>query len=68
MHRKYVEAHTALMAFYCQGTCFMLHSEVISHRARTITNEIESGGKAFPWEEFAKEVVEGVLSRADPSN
>ncbi len=67
MQRKYVEARTALVAFYGQGTRFMLHSKVISHGARTIANEIKRGGKAFPWEEFTKEVIEGALSRADPS-
>jgi hypothetical protein len=55
------------MAFYGQGTCFVLHSKIISHGARTIANEIKCGGKPFPWEEFAKKVVEGALSRADPS-
>jgi hypothetical protein len=55
------------MAFYGQGTGFVLHSEVISHGARTIANEIKRGGKAFHWEEFMKEVIEGALSRADPS-
>jgi hypothetical protein len=62
-----VEARAALMAFYGQGTRFVLHSKVISHGARTIANEIKRGGKASPWEEFAKEVIEGALSRADPS-
>jgi hypothetical protein len=52
------------MAFYGQGTGFMLHSKVISHGARTIPNEIKRGGKASPREEFAEEVIEGALSRA----
>lgn len=67
MERKYVEACTALMAFYGQGTRFVLHGKVISDGARTIANEIECGGKAFHWEERMKEVIEGALSRADPS-
>lgn len=55
------------MAFYGQGTRFVLHSKVISHGARTIANEIKRGGKAPPWDEFVKEVIECALSRADPS-
>jgi len=55
------------MAFCGQGTRFVLHSEVISHGARTIANEIKRGGETFPWEQFVKEVIEGALSRADPS-
>jgi hypothetical protein len=55
------------MAFYGQGARVVLHSEVISHGARTIANEIKCGGKAPSWEEFVKEVIEGALSRADPS-
>ena len=57
------------MAFYSQGTRFrvVLHSKVISHGARMIVNEIKRGGKAFHWEELMKEVIEGALSRADPS-
>ena len=55
------------MTFYGQGTRFVLHSEIISHGTGTIANEIKRRGKSFPWEEFVKEVIEGVLSRADPS-
>jgi hypothetical protein len=62
-----VEARTALMTFYGQGSRFVLHSKVISYRARTIANEIKCGGEASSWEEFVKEVVEGALSGADPS-
>lgn len=61
-----MEARTTLVAFYGQGTRFVLHSKVISHGTRTIANEIKRGGKAFLWEEFAKEVIESALSRADP--
>jgi hypothetical protein len=67
MERKYVEARTALMALYGQGARFVLHCEISSRGARTIANEIERGGKASPWEKFAKEIVEGALSRVDPS-
>ena len=45
----------------------MLHSKVISHGARTIADEIKCGGESLPWEEFTKEVIEGALSRVDPS-
>jgi hypothetical protein len=62
-----VEARTALTAFNGQGTRYELHSKVISHGARTIANEIKRGRKDSPWQEFAKEVIEGALSRADPS-
>ncbi len=55
------------MAFYGQGTSFVLHSKVISHGPRAIASEIKRWGKAFPWEEFVKEVIEGALSRVDPS-
>jgi hypothetical protein len=55
------------MTFYGQGSRFVLHSKVISHRARTIANEIKCAGEASPWE-FVKEVVEGALSGADPSS
>jgi hypothetical protein len=62
MQREYVEARTALVAFYGEGTRFVLHCKVISHRARTIANEIKRRGKAFHWEEFVKKVIEGALS------
>jgi hypothetical protein len=56
------------MAFYGQRTRFVLHSKIISDGARTITNEIKRRGKSSPGEEFAKEVIEGVLSSANPSD
>jgi hypothetical protein len=55
------------MAFYGQGTRFVLHGKVISHGARTIANEIKRRGKTFHWKKFMEEVIEGPLSRADPS-
>jgi hypothetical protein len=65
MQRKYVEAGTALMAFYSQWTRFMLHRKVIPHRTRAIANEVKRRGKASLLEEFAKEVIKGALSRVD---
>ena len=62
-----MEAGTALVAFDSQWTRLVLHGEVISHRTRPIANEIKRGREASRLEEFAKEVIEGALSRANPS-
>jgi hypothetical protein len=55
------------VAFYGQRTRFMLHRKVIPHRTRAITNEIKRGRKASTLKELVKKVIEGALSRADPS-
>jgi hypothetical protein len=62
-----VEAGTALVAFDGQWARFVLHRKVIPHRTRAIANEVKRGRKAFVLEELVKEVIEGALSRADPS-
>jgi len=45
----------------------MLHRKVIPHRARAIANEVECRGKPFLLEKFVKKIIEGALSRANPS-
>ena len=60
-----MKAGTALVAFYCQWTRFVLHRKVIPDRTRAIANEVKRRGEASILEEFAKEVIEGALSRAD---
>ena len=67
MQGEYVEPGTALVAFYGQWTRFVLHRKVVPHRTRAIANKIKRGRKAPALKEFAKKVIEGALSRADPS-
>ena len=58
---------TALVAFYGQWTRFVLHRKVVPHRTRAIANEIKRGRKAPTLKELVKKVIEGALSRVDPS-
>jgi hypothetical protein len=67
MQRDDVEAGATLVALDSQRPSFMLHSEVVPHSTRAIANEVKRGRKGPPLEEVMKEIIEGALSRVDPS-
>ena len=66
IQHKYVEAGAVLVALDGKQPSFMLHSKVVPHSTRPITNGVKRGGKVLLLKEVMEEIIKGVLSRVDP--
>jgi len=63
-----VEAGAALVALDGQRPSFVLHGEVVPHGTRAIANEVKCRGKILLLKEVVEKIIEGALSRVDPSD